>query len=109
MKNLNVTFIQRLKAANILGLASGNLDKILPLQYALESFRFNDDEMKQIKIVDRGNGIQSYEAPNGGFGNKEVKLEDAHAAAVLRELDSFQGYQVVDIAWLTDLKKQLGD
>jgi hypothetical protein len=108
MKNLKLNFAQRLKASNILGLASGNLEKILPLSTALEAIRFDDAELKQIKIVNAGNGLMSYEAPNGEFGAKEVGLEDAHAAAVLRELEAFQGYSVADVVWLTDLKKQLG-
>jgi len=107
MKNLTLTFVQRLKAANILGLASGNLEKIQPLSTALEVIRFTEEETKQIKITPNGGGIVAYEPPAPEFGMKDVSLEDAHAAAVLRELDAFQGYQVADVAWLTDLKKQL--
>lgn len=108
MKTLNVTFVQRLKTTNILGLTSGNLEKLLPLVTAMDALRFSDEEMKSIKITDNGNGVRSFEAPNHGFGSKEIALEDAHAAAVLRELEAFQGYQVVDVSWLMDLKKQLG-
>jgi len=108
MKNLNFTFVQRLKVSNILGQVSGNLEKILPLSNALEVIRFSEEEQRQIKITPNGGGIVSYEAPTPDFGTKAITLEDAQAQAVLRELESFQGYQVMDVAWLTDLKTKLG-
>lgn len=109
MKNLTLSFVQRLKATNLLGQVSGNLERILPLSNVLESVRFSDEEAKEIRITNlNGGSMQTYEAPSPGWGVKEVSLEDAHASAFLKELDGYQGYQVADVNWLQDLKKQLG-
>ena len=108
MKTITLTFPQRLKASNILGQASGPLERIMPLFAILEAVRFAEEEFAQIKISGNGGGLQTYEPPSADFGTKEVTLEDAQAAAFLRELEAYQGYSVMDVGWLVDLRKQLG-
>ena len=107
MKNLTLTFAQRLKSTDILGKITGTLDKIVALSAAYEAIRFTEDEVRQIKVKDLGNGMQAYEPPSAGFALLSVQLEDAHAAAFLKELDGYAGFTVADLGWLTDLKKQL--
>lgn len=109
MKSLSLNFGSRLLLANLLGSATGNLAKITPLQIVWRQIAFTDSEDSMIKKNDLGNGKATFEAPPGiiGFGNLHVSLEDSHADSVLKEIDAYQGFQVKDISWVEDVKKQL--
>lgn len=107
MKNLKLSFAQRLGTSNILGKATGPLGKMIALSAVFNSVKFSDEELALIKITDLGGGMQTFFPPSPTFGNLETQIEDAQAETLRCELTAYQGLTVNDVAWFSDLTKQL--
>ena len=106
MKTLDLTFVTRAKLADILGNAIGPLGKISALQAVFHQVRFTEPELATIQRVDVGAGRVIVSAPEGSNG-KQIRLEDSQAQVLLAELESWGGFQIADLDWLDDLKRQL--
>jgi len=109
MKTLSLTFGPRLQLVNLIGNATGPISKITPLQSVWNQLAFTDSENSKIKTIDLGNGKTSFQTPldDPKFGEILTYLEDSHAEAVLRELDSHQSFRVTDLGWVEEVRKQL--
>src|SRR5947209_7983488 len=105
MKQLELDFLTRFKLSGILAEADGPLGKITPLLAVYEKVRFNEDEAKQITVEQSGNMV-TYKGPadNPEFGTLDVDVEDAHATAVLNELEAWQHFKIADVTWVEKLK-----
>ena len=107
MKNLKLDFGARLQLTNMLGTVTGPLSKMAALQHVWCAVRFTDSELPQIKSIDKGGGMFIYEPPLPGWGSIEIQIEDSYASTLQQEIESYQGFRVVDIGWVDDLKEQL--
>jgi hypothetical protein len=108
MKNLNLNFAQRLNVTNFLASVTGPLGKMSALQHVYEAVRFTDEEMRQVKMTDLGNGMSSFEPPSiPDFGHLEVQIEDADASVLQQQFDSHQQFRIADMVWVGEIKKQL--
>jgi hypothetical protein len=107
MKNLSLDFPQRLRLGNFLAQTSGALGKIAALGRIYEAVRFSDEEWRQIRVQDLGNGTSNVEPPSPEFGRLETQLEDSDCPVLLQDLDSHQGFHLTDVAWVNAVKAQL--
>lgn len=108
MRNLKLNFNQRTSLVNFLSNATGPLGKITELQKVFVLLNYTDSERGQIKTVEIGAGIVSVIPPSPEFGLVEVQVEDASAETVLQEIQGFSGFRVTDVAWIDEVKTQLG-
>ena len=71
----------------------------------MELIRFTDEEVKNIKVEQQANGVVTYSYPSNlkGFGNLEVKMEDADAQAVLNVLEKWETFKPSDFHWLSQV------
>jgi hypothetical protein len=104
MKNLELTFAQRIGLTNFLAEATGPLGKMVAMQRIYESVRFSEDEMKQIKTKDLGNGLTGFEQPSPTFGQIKTQIEDGDAAVLRQEIDAHQRFRLADLGWVNHVK-----
>ena len=107
MKNLTVTFPERVGVTNFIAAATGPLGKLVALQKIYEAVRFTEPEMAEIKVKDLGNGMSSFEPPSADFGTVTVKIEDSDAAILLQDIEAHQNYHLSDLNWVNSVKSQL--
>jgi hypothetical protein len=77
-----------------------------------EKIRFSEEEVKQMIIKDLGNGNLHYEIiqpqNDKNFGSKIIKLEDAHAKWLLKEMESVvKMITMSDLQWFNPLYADL--
>ena len=107
MKNLKLTFAHRLGLTNFLASAKGPLATMSALQRIYDAVRLTDDEHRQIKFSDNGDGTSAVGAPPPPFGNIETQVEDSDAGVLLAEIDAFRSWGLLDLLWVNQVKQQL--
>jgi hypothetical protein len=109
MKNLQLTFVMRVKLADVLACATGSLGKISALQAVYDQVRFTEEELARIEVtcIDKVRGIQTFHTDAPAEFALDVVLEDSHAATLERELNEFQGFRMGDREWVDLVKEQL--
>jgi len=111
MKNLKLTFGERLQLTNFLAQIDGPVGKTAPLTNVYLKARFSEEELKEVRVeqIPGSNPpAQTYRTPSPDFGAVTLEVENADAAALVEELKGNAKLRVVDWAnWANVIVEQL--
>ncbi len=109
MKNLTLSFSSRLRLNLLIDAIPGPLGRIRPMLEVMKHTAFTEEEIAQVKqSPGDAPGTTRYEAPTPDFGNKAVQIEEADAAALVRELESSTSLTAFDMrTWALPMIEEL--
>lgn len=107
MKNITLTFAQRVSLIHLLSAQEGTLGRLAPYMRVLDVIRFSDGDDKEIirRPVDASR--MSYEAPHPGFGALTATIEEGDATALCELFNTWPRFTAQDGAWATPILEAL--
>jgi len=107
MKSLELPFATRVRLTGILATAVGlPLAVMNSLGDIYDLVRFSEDELKQIKIEDQGNGKSLFSTLDT-FPPKKIEIEDIAAKHLDGYLENNNVFSIADREWVNALRKAL--
>jgi len=108
MKNLNLTFPQRVAIMNYLSPIDAPLGELRALGRVLDAVRFTDHEQQELKLSPpNAEGKQAVTAPRPSFGELCAQIEDADAAVWVAEIEGRPKQSMANLAWIDHVLPQL--
>ena len=115
MRNVDLSFIARVRLTGILAAAEGNLGKLSALQAIFEQVRFTEEEQAAVTNVNlplTNSGWQTVSGDSSPLPKavdevKRCAIEDSQADVLFQELNAIQGLRLADVSWVKKLQAQL--
>ena len=113
MKNIDLSFIARVRLTGILASAEGNLGKLTALQAVFEKARFSESEQAEAANVTLSLTPDGWLVASSGtvpelVGKiKTISIEDGQAEVLAQELAINPSLRMADLVWVTKIQEAL--